>query len=149
MKSDQPMLPPVRDRVAYIDTFQILVRRALTRDELARLQPYCRRVLQRRRRGQDRRYRYRLLSQLPQPAFFRELKNLVRTRYCVNRVDLPLDLIGRDVVQARLIREACTNHQVQRWHGKRKRTQYQNSMYWARDRWTRRNFAVYADRPCK
>lgn len=37
MKSDQPMLPPVRDRVAYIDTFQILVRRALTRDELARL----------------------------------------------------------------------------------------------------------------
>ena len=144
---DQPMPPPVEGTVAYIDTVQILMGRALTRDELARLRPHCHSVRQYRR--QDRRYPYRLLIQLPQPAFFRELKNLVCISYCVNRVDLPLDLIGRDFVQARLTKRFCANNQVQRWHGKRQRTQYQNSMYWARDRWTRRNFAVYADRPCK
>lgn len=149
MKSDQPMPPPVEGRVAYIDTVQIPVRRALTRNELARLQPYCRSVLQFRRQIPDWRYRYRLLIQLPQPAFFHELKNLVRTRYCVNRVDLANDLIVADVAQARLIGEFCRNYQGQRWHGNRQRSQYQNTMYWARDRWTRRNFAVYADRPCK
>ena len=114
MKSDQPMPPPVEGRVAYIDTVQIPVRRALTRNELARLQPYCCSVLQFRRQIPDWRYRYRLLIQLPQPAFFRELKNLVRMPYCVNRVDVVIDLIVRNFVQARLTKRFCANNQVQR-----------------------------------
>lgn len=144
---DQPMPPPVEGTVAYVDTVQILTDRALTRDELARLRPHCHSVRQYRR--QDRRYPYRLLIQLPESNFFCELKRLMRTHYCVNRVDLPIDLIVRNFVQARLTKRFCANNQVQRWHGKRQRSQYQNTMYWARDRWTRRNFAVYADKRSK
>jgi hypothetical protein len=126
----------------YIDTVQIVLRRRLSPDDARRvieLNHSGKVILEPRPAWQE--YRFRIRLHQPQPDALMFLAK-VASEYLVNRIDIAVDFITASREAADELREFLNRHLTQRWHGKRRRSTVEGTIYFSLP-WRRRNIAVY------
>jgi hypothetical protein len=65
------------------------------------------------------------------------------------RLDVAVDFICGSKEHASLVAAYFDRLLMQKWHGRRRKHRYKNSIYWSKEHPTARNIALYADRPSK
>ena len=77
------------------------------------------------------------------------LDHLATDDHLINAIEFSLDLICQDRDEAEQLRHFFDVHLIQRWHGKRRVSRFENVSYWSNKRWTRNQPVIYHDQPSK
>ncbi len=143
-------VPAPQEAHAYIDTLHVEVRRPVSGAQLSKLRSLCRKAKQMRpNRPNCSKWRRVLHIQNPSRGALEWLRGDLRQEGLITRVDIALDLVVDAEGSAGRLQRFFERHLVQRWRGKRIRTSFGNTRYWANNPMTARNLAVYSDRPSK
>ena len=135
---------------SYVDTIQLLLRKPLTSRQLRKAGKLARpgSVRPKQFRRGNGVWKYRLLIQQPT----RKLLKYIEAKapdHAVNRFEIALDLSVKDRLTADILHQWVRDHLVQKWRGKRRVNDHLGTTYFARNKWTRRNFAIYSNRSSK
>jgi len=130
--------------IIYIDTVHILIPHRLSSKEYDVIRTASRGVHSYRTQCPGR-IAYRL--QCPTASCLEQLA-LICPDHIVTRFDIALDLLVSDAEVARTLCAEARLLTPQPWHGKREARDFETTQYIA-SKGSRRNIAIYADRPSK
>ena len=130
--------------IVFIDTAEIMISRRMSRQEYNKIKTACKSANSylSRRPGWTT---YRI--QLPSALCF-GLIDQIFPNHLVTRFDIALDLLVSDTEVARTLCAEARLLTTQPWHGKREARDFETTQYIA-SKGSRRNIAIYADRPSK
>ena len=156
------------DSVAYIDTVHVLLKHGINARQLAQLKVLCDQERAAvsfygkwKPRNVNPRYERELHLQTPTNTVYAHLARNINQTYCVNRVDVSLDLITRNKQDAYEVQDFLQLHLCKRRPGKNMTTEYATTLYWSKpqtklDRYgrikmirPRRDIAAYSSLPSK
>jgi hypothetical protein len=131
----------IDETFAYIDTVQVLIDPELQDDELIALQRLSDKRIEKGKSRVPGYYYYRL-QRISLEAIDHIRRNF--PDHIVNRVDLGIDLTALSEPIAAEIQAFLNRHLTQPRSGNRRVSLYENTQYYSRTKWLRRNIALYS-----